>query len=79
MYLVSFHHASTILEKLGRKSFITLLCTHSSDGIFYPSSGISLLVQASILIFLTRVLLSSINYCMLSSNPLMESLRSVTV
>ena len=33
MYLVSFHHASTILEKLGWKSFITLL-THNSGGIF---------------------------------------------
>ena len=54
MYLVSFHHASTILEKLGRKSFITLL-THSTSGIFYPSSGISSLVQASILIILIRV------------------------
>ena len=78
MYLVSFHHVSTILEKLGWKSFITLT-THNSGGIFYPSSGISLLVQASILIFLIRVFLSSFNSCMSSCNPLMESLRSVTV
>ena len=33
IYLVSFHHPSTILEKLGWKSFITLL-THNSGGIF---------------------------------------------
>ena len=78
MYLVSFHHVSTILEKLGWKSFITLT-THNSGGSFYPSSGISLLVQASILIFLIRVFLSSFNSCMTSCNPLMESLRSVTV
>ena len=74
MYLVSFHHASTILEKLGRKSFITLVSTHSSDGSFYPSSGISLLVQASILIFLIRVFLSSFNSCMSSCNRLMNLL-----
>ena len=79
MYLVSFHHASTILEKLRQKSFITLVSTHSSDGFYYPSSGISLLVQASILIFLIGVFLSSFNSCMFSRNPFMESLRSVTV
>ena len=77
-YVVSFHHASTVLEKLGWKSFITLL-TRNSGGIFYPSSGISSLVQASILIFLIRIFLSSFNSCMSSCNPLMESLRSVTV
>ena len=60
MYLVSFHHVSTILEKLGWKSFITLL-THNSGGILYPSSCISLLVQASILLFLIRVFLCSFN------------------
>ena len=66
---------STILEKLGSKSFITLL-THNSGGmIIYPSSCISLLVQASILVFLIRVFLCSFNSCMSSCNPLMESLK----
>ena len=53
---------STILEKLSWKSFITLL-THNSGGIFYPSSGISLLVQASISILLIPIFLPSFNSC----------------
>ena len=43
--------------------------------IIYPSSCISLLVQASILVFLIRVFLCSFNSCMSSCNPLMESLK----
>ena len=66
---------STILEKLGWKSFITLLTRNSGGMIICPSSCISLLVQASILVFLIRVFLCSFNSCMSSCNPLMESLK----
>ena len=55
---------------------VIILLTHNSSGmIIYPSSCISLLVQASILVFLIRVLLCSFNSCVSSCNPLMESLK----